>query len=254
MRFILESRRENGIPTLHLYRCRPDGNRPVVFLIHWYTGRKENMLELAYKYASEDCYVILYDSPHHGELEDTEFANLRQLEKDSKMPDAVAESAGFIESIIRENQDSLQGDFNRIALVGFSMGGMIIYQYLATCLSGRVKAAVPCISTPVLEPAYRAYVASTPGAQEFFDENRLKKIAQTQPSNFIANLGELPLLMIIGGEDHEVSVEEMKSFHRRLLPEYKNASRLRLEIQEDVGHSVTEKSHRLILDWIKQYV
>lgn len=254
MKIVIESKRQSGIPTLHMYRSPRRGKLPVVFLIHYYTGRKESLIDVAYRYAREGWYVIQYDSPHHGELEEAEYSRLGQIEKDTMVPDIVAESAGFIDAIIRDTSNAPGVDMERIALVGFSMGGLIIYQYLAHHLSGRIKAAVPCISTPVWEPEFRKYAESAPGAENIINEKWLKEIAKRQPSNFISDLGDLPLLMIIGGDDPEISVEEMKSFYQKLLPRYKDASRLSLVVKKGVGHSVTSDSHQLIIDWIKKYL
>jgi dienelactone hydrolase len=254
MKIVIESKRQRGIPALHMYRSPRRGRLPVVFLIHYHMGSKESLIDVAYRYAREGYYVIQYDSPHHGELEDIEYARLGEVEKDAMMPDIAAESAGFIDTIIRDNQGAHGADMERIALVGFSMGGLVIYQYLAHRLSGRIKAAVPCISTPVWEPEFREYAASVPGAENIFNEKWLKEVAEKQPSNFISDIADLPLLMVIGEDDTELSAEKMRSFYQKLLPHYRDKTRLRLVVQKGVGHSVTAESHQLIMDWIKKYL
>lgn len=145
MKIIIESKEQRKIPTLHIYNACCREKSPVILILHGYMGKKENHINLAYDYAKSGYYVILFDSFHHGGLKDKNFERLSRLEKDSTIIDIMLETAKFINALIDANINNPLADINRVALIGFSMGGNIIYQYISKMLSKRVKAALMVI-------------------------------------------------------------------------------------------------------------
>ena len=254
MQIVIERKEQNKIPTLHIYNICCDKRKPIIFILHGYTGKKENLIEMAYGYARESYYVILFDALHHGELKDKEFEQMSQLEKDSTLVYIMIETAKFINALIDNNINNFRVDINRVALIGFSMGGNIIFEYISKMLSKRVKVAIPCISTPVWGKAVIRYTERTPGAERYFDVKRIREIMKIQPSNFTEGIKELPILIVIGEEDQIVPVDDIKTYYKNLLQNYNDTSKICLEIQKDVGHNITSDSFKKIELWIKKHL
>lgn len=254
MKVMVESKEQSKIPTLHVYKVGSGAKQPVIFILHGYTRRKENYLEMAYGYAREGYYVILFDALHHGELKTKEFDQLSQVEQDSLIVEIMVETAKFINVLIDDNDANPQVDINRVALIGFSMGGNIIFQYLAQLLSERIKVAVPCKATPAWGKALARFTQSTPGAERYIDAKRIAEVTAMQPSNFPECIKDLPVLMVIGDEDPLVPIDDVMAYYRRLQQNYSDQGRICLEIQKGVGHVVAPESFRKIESWIKKYL
>lgn len=101
MKSICETLTLNGIPALTV---SPDGARrcPVVFLQHGFGGRKEDLLDLAWRLASRGCFAVAFDAVHHGEqadvtLEASTYDQWRQ-QMDAARP-ATERHAAFMRSI-----------------------------------------------------------------------------------------------------------------------------------------------------------
>lgn len=253
MDVVVKDMLQSRIPTLHVYNRSGVRRKPVIFMLHGYMEKKESLLEYAYGYAREDYYLVLFDALHHGDAA-VDFQCLSEPEKADKFIGILTESAKYIQILVDGNSNNPRADMNRIALIGRSMGGMIIYQYLAHQSSGRIKAAIPCISTPAWGAPFRRYVENTPGAEKYFDEARLEEIERNQPSNFLKNLSDLPLLMMIGEKDPRMNAEDMQVFYASLLPNYVDKEKLRLEVHKGVGHAVTAEMLQKMLLWIKKYL
>lgn len=254
MRVAIERKVQSKIPTLHIYNMCCNEKKPVIFILHGYTGIKENLIEIGYGYARNGYYVILFDALHHGELKENEFEQLNQLEKDSSIVDTMIETAKFINILINDNSNNPLVDIDRVALIGFSMGGNIIFEYISKMLSERVKVVIPCISTPVWGRAFIKYVERTPGSENYFDTKRIEEIIQIQPSNFIEDIKELPILIVIGEEDQTVPLEDINEYYNTLLENYNYKNKICLEIQKGVGHYVTSESLEKMELWIKEYL
>jgi uncharacterized protein len=254
MSVIIENKVQSSIPTLHVYDISNLEKKPVVLILHGYTGTKEGNIEIAYKLAKEGFYTITFDAVQHGELKNEKFDKLNQLEKDRSILGIMVETANFINTLVNCNADNVNIDIERIALIGFSMGGNIIYYYISRMLLCNVKAVVPFISTPVWGNAYKKYIETTEGAEQYFDKESLEDIYNIQPSNYCNNLMDLPMYIIIGEEDESVPVKDMEDFYNMIKENYIDKSKISFEIQKGIGHSVSPQAFDKSVTWLKSYL
>jgi predicted esterase len=241
----------DNVPTLHLFDEIKTSKKPLVIFLHGYGEKKEENLKLAYKLAMNGAYIVLFDANNHGERQTEEYRKLSNLEKDSLIMRTMIETAKSIDRIIDSISCIPFVEISRTALIGFSMGGNIIYYYISKLYTYAISVVIPCISTPVWGNAFRSYAKQNNGASRYFTEERLKEIEINQPSNNIENYRGQNILVIIGENDPRVNIGEMEEFYKRIKQKAKNSD---LIIQKDIGHRVTDQSKEAIINWIKKHL
>jgi dienelactone hydrolase len=237
-----------------MYPHRADHKRPLVIMIHGLAARKENVLPYAYYVAAEGYHTILFDAHNHGELETAQFREYSDVEKKVHMFTVIFESSKNITTIITAFADHPSVDSNRVGLVGFSMGGMIVYDYISRLRSPKVKAAVPIIATPEWGKAIRRNVTGDPDYAKHFDEQKILRIEQRQPSNYLSALKDFPLLILNGELDEIMPIEDTRSFYQKARQNYTQQKLIQLIEYENIGHTPTFEMISDAVAWLRKYL
>ena len=131
----------------------PD-KKPIVICEHGLSGSKADYQELAKVLAQNGYYVLTPDAYQHGDR--TEGDELTVVE-------AAVVTAGEVDKLLNYCEQLPNVDINRIGMIGFSMGGMVCYYYIANGTYQIDAASIVC-STPDWEEligntvAYSKYV------------------------------------------------------------------------------------------------
>lgn len=254
MTFTLISKQISGIPVLELYSEHAQEKRPLVIMMHGLTARKENVLPYAYFVAKEGYHTILFDASEHGELETTQFRCYSNVQKKSHMYTIIFTSSKNIDTIIEAFADEQSVDHNRVGLIGFSMGGMMVYDYICQIRSPHVKAAVPIIATPAWGKSMRRNLAGDPEYVKHLDEEKILQIDSRQPSNFLSSLKDFPLLILNGELDEIMPIDDIKEFYHRAKQHYTQKDLIQLIEYKEVGHTPTFEMTSEAIAWLKKYL
>lgn len=131
----------------------PD-KKPIIICEHGLSGSKADYQAIAEVFARSGYYVLTPDAYQHGDR--TEGDELTVVE-------AAVVTAGEIDKLLDYCRQLPDVDINRIGMIGFSMGGMVCYYYIANG-SYQIDAACIVCSTPDWEElignavAYSQYV------------------------------------------------------------------------------------------------
>lgn len=249
MDILIRKKTIGGIPLLELYEPGTL-KRPLVIICHGYTGFKELMVTQGYALAAQGYYVVIPDAPTHGERFTGQVGDLM---------DVVNEMAGEIDGFIGHYREEPAADAGRAGLAGYSMGGCVVYEYIARPGS-RIKAAVPVIATPdwasLMGSPYMddlmenvGFKGASKRMQEYIDRG-----AALQPMNRIGTMASTPLLMLNGADDFRMPAAAIEAFYEKIKPLYHNADDVRLIVYPEVGHDGTVEMNREMAEWFKKYL
>lgn len=254
MKLTLKGRRITGIPVLELYSETVHKKRPLVIMMHGLAARKENVLPYAYYVATEGYYTILFDAHDHGELETARFKNYSNLEKKAHIFTVIFKSSGNIDNIMNALGHNRSVDNNNVGLIGFSMGGMIVYDYICRHRSPNVRAAVPIIATPEWGKSVRKNSARDPDYAKYFTEKKISQIENRQPSNCLSTLKDFPLLILNGELDEIMPIDDTKEFYHQAKQHYTQEDLIQLIEYKGVGHTPTFEMAADAIAWFKKYL
>lgn len=254
MEVMIRDRAVQNIPLLELSSKNDIHKKSVLFILHVYLGRKESCLEIGYRFAKKHFLVILFDAHLHGELETAEFRNSDSLEKASRFLEVMQKTTDSISAISTEYENEGFADIRRTGLLGFSMGGNIVYNYLSRGENSNIKAAVCFVSTVAWKSAFDRYRKQTPGADKYLTEEIMDATERTQPLNSLANFKDVPLLMLNGEKDETASIEEARQYYSRLKAIYSRKSHVKLIEYEDIGHEITNEMLDEAETWIQRFL
>jgi dienelactone hydrolase len=165
----------------------------------------------------------------------------------------VVETATYIDPLTKHYRANDLVDVDRTGLLGISMGGAVIYQYLP----GRkpsIKAAVSmvagiasfwCKVLKNLQTWYPAFVVT--------DE----LVASSKPIEsmlFLEGVRDFPLLMQYGEADPLVPVEDVRALHGQVRQNYADQEKITLLTYPGVGHETPAGMYARALEWFKKYL
>ncbi|MCX7711393.1 MAG: alpha/beta fold hydrolase [Clostridia bacterium] len=255
MRITIERKEVKDIPVLEVDDRDAAGKKALVLLFHGFGGKKEDLIDHAQDVAMKGYFCVCIDTCWHGELETEEYRALDFLEKADKMFEAIEKTSDFIDLLIEAYAGHKAADASSVGLMGFSMGGQIVYHYLATTSKENVKAAVPVIATPLWSSAMKDLAGTVPGAEIYFNGTRLQEISTFEPSKkLLEREGVIPVLMINGVKDHSIKIEEMRQFYSLLRNCYKVKDKVRFAEFEGKGHYASKEMLEAAYRWLNKYL
>jgi len=256
MKIIIEKSKVKTIPVVNVYDAEAREKLPVIIMLHGATGKKEDNLERAKMFVEHGFYVLLFDAYGHGELKVEKNEEKYDIHELLKM---YLETSKYINQLIgyyREHTDF--GDFNRVGLLGFSMGAHTIYHYIARERQTCIKASVPIIGSPVWKGFVRKFIEANKGVEKIFDERKIVEfeeyITEIQPSSYINNIKDFPLLMLNGQLDERVPIETIRDFYLKASSIYTYDDNINFIEYKGVGHKVTEEMLSSATKWFKKYL
>jgi dienelactone hydrolase len=251
---ILRRRLISGIPAVEL-SAPPDGEkRPLVIMIHGLEAAKEHVLPYAYRIAQAGFHAVFFDAREHGERTGADFQAASPAEKRGRLYDIIQATAGDIDTVIDDFIDHPRADAGRIGLMGFSMGGMIVYRYVTGRRWPGVRAAVPVIATPAFSEQLNADPAGDPSPAAIQDRRILSRIGGRDPAACLSALRDLPLLILNGTADEHMPIEPIRRFYRQAKKLYGRKTLIRMVEYDGVGHIITPEMMTAAVDWLKRYL
>lgn len=248
MDVVIRRKKIEGIPLLELSPADII-KHPLVLMIHGYGNRKDFMLNQGYFLASQGYMVALPDAWGHGERSPGGIPNFFE---------AVQKTADEIDTIIDYYKEISYAGAERIGLVGYSMGGCVVYEFV--CRPGcRAKAAAAVIGTPDW-----VSLMSMPATAQLFLQYGLI----TSPDDMQALVGlagrihpaakaenaRVPLLMLNGADDPLMDVPPIKTFAGQLTQRRGEDGTVRLSVYPGVGHADTVEMNVEIAMWFANYL
>lgn len=251
----------NSIPVLELYPALQAGRTqqsrepmPLVFIYHGFNSRKERKLQHAYIMAQRGFFVVMPDAIRHGEREDSTFAALAYTAKAEFLFDIVTETAAELDSLLQHYSQSSIIDSTRCGVAGTSMGGMILYEYLAQNGADRIRAGVSIISTPDFGSIIDHSLEENPDFYKAYSQTKIERVKASQPLPHVTKLTNFPLLMLNAEDDPIMPIQQVRTFHDELKRRYTESERLRIKTFQDTGHQTTEAMMIESADWLKTWL
>lgn len=194
-----------GVATVTVRPTSPSGPLPAVVVYHGLGGDKtDNLLRLAVPLADAGCLVVLPDAAMHGERRQQDFHGRLGGDRDAlfleSLKATLAEAPGVMDWV-RERDDV---DETRIATVGVSMGGAVVF-------------ALACGGLEVPLSAVVALMPALPGPGSAVRQ----EAAYRQPDPALCY--PTPLLVIHGTEDRTATYPTCRDFYDALVPHYAEA-------------------------------
>ncbi|NLO36479.1 MAG: alpha/beta fold hydrolase [Clostridiaceae bacterium] len=247
MDILLRTTRQNDVPLLELWRPDLPERRPLVILQHGYLGRKEFILPQAYLLAVSGFFVVAPDACRHGDRSDGKTPALFQ---------SVRETALGLNDLLQAYRDDMRADCVRAGFVGYSMGGLVGFYYLAQA-QVLFKAVCPVIATPDF-----AAVADAPQTRLMFEQAGLgseqafeAQRAEARRDNPAARpIRPLPLLIQAGEADPLIPADSIRRFEEKMKPQYQNPENLSVLIYPGQGHADTIEMNQQIVAFLRRHL
>lgn len=206
------------------------GPFPCVLLLHGFSGSKNDWWQddsyiqgglLTKQLVASGYAVLALDAQYHGELiANNEFQSPRVFAFEKKWHAQLRDMHGQTVKDYRLALDYLETrkeiDSSRIGAVGYSMGGMMVFNLSA--IDARVKVSVAAVA-PVIK----------------------KQHSVMGTINFAPYITKQPFLMLMGTTDQNYSMEEAQTIYKNIGSKTKNIH-------------FYEGGHRLPKDWVKTSV
>lgn len=209
--------------------------KPVVLLLHGLDSNKEVFEGMATVLAQTGFLVVVPDLYLHGE---------RTAKSDMTPVHIAVKSSGEMDLILKYYEGTKLADISRVGILGFSMGGMTAYHYVA---NGQypVKALATVCSTAnweELKSGTTIYNRYSRGrliglSQKVYEEVNQYVDANT-PYAGVLEKTDVAYGIIIGGKDPIIPCEGTVKMCEDL--QAKGADVL-VEYKQDKGHDVTEE-------------
>jgi pimeloyl-ACP methyl ester carboxylesterase len=255
----IRKRRIGGIPVLECYN-RHLRNGPLLFLLHGFSGEKENFRKQLLELASQGYYGVAMDNRGHGERQQEDAFRKLVSEENGlnmlKVRQLIKDSADDLVSLINYYSECENPSINplRIGVAGISMGGFITYR--AMMLDSRIKVGTPLIASPFWEDLPGNLPKELKVNREPEVINALNEYSQKySPGYHPECFAPRPLLIQIGADDRHFDVGRVTTFYQKIMPNYhENAERVKLDILPNVAHEVTPEMWSNAVNWLKRYL
>ncbi len=251
MKILIDHHRVQDIPVLEFYNPEAVEKLPVVILLHGFSGRKEHCFSQGYQLAQRGYYAVSVDLYLHGEAAEGEFVPALVT---PRLDEVLTHSAESIAQLVAIYAQNAVADGSRIGLLGISLGGAVVYQYL-----------------PHRHPHVRTAVAQVAGATPFWPLT-FRKIKQHFPEFgvtaavldaveqraraevFLEGLSDFPLLMQYGQADPIVPIEEIRRVHRQIESQYTRPDLLKLDEYPNTAHETPPLMFERAWQWLEKYL
>ncbi len=267
MKIICETRAIDGIPALTV--C-PDRARrcPVVFLLHGFGGRKEDLLDLAWRLASRGCFAVAFDAAHHGERADGLLESFDDpqrctyplesgLDRYVLMHQVVVETSRDLAALLDRLAADKRADVTHCGVTGVSMGAFSAYHAAAT--EPRMAAIAPVVSMPAFADRWDDVTLEASTYDQWREQMAAAQPATERHGEFLRSIDPFPhmaaffprpLFMLCGDLDTDQPKSYTLRLYRALLPVYTaHPDRLKLKIYDGVRHELAPEMMDDVADW-----
>jgi dienelactone hydrolase len=283
---VFSSQADQRVPVLLL---KPDGIKPgtklpVVIVLHGTGGKKEGNLGLMKTLAGKGFMAVAPDGRYHGERcakgsgTADYYAAIAQAFKDGRSHPWLYDTVYDVMRLIDYLQTRPDVDPRRIALLGFSKGGM--ETYLAAAADQRIAVAIPCIGVQSYRYAlennqWKGRIGTVQGAADAaakeagvptIDTDFVKRFYdRVVPGIYdsfdgpamLPLIAPRPLLVINGDSDDKTPLPGVKLAAEAARAAYQKAGvpdHFVLNIQENTGHRVNPESTKQAVEWVEKWL
>jgi uncharacterized protein len=251
MKILIDHRRVKEIPVLEFYNPEAPARLPLLLLLHGFSGKKEHCFTSAYQLAQNGYYAVSIDLHLHGEQAEGEFV---PSIVGPRLGEVIEQSGACIDPLLAAYAQEGLADPERVGLLGFSLGGSVIYRYL-----------------PRRQPQVRAAVALIAGAEPFWPLT-MRRVMQHYPDfgvtealvahmerahttrPFLAGVIDFPLLMQYGQDDPIVPIEEVRRLVQQVKRRYTRPERIGFVEHAHTGHETPAEMLLLAGQWFEKYL
>ena len=184
-------------------------DEPVVVVSNGINSTKQDSILSGLELSKAGYTAILIDNAGHGNF---------SVVDNTLFPDLVKLSGEYINTLLKEIKDSSDFDGSKVALLGFSMGGMNSF-YQAAFGDIVPYAIVSVNSSPdyiILENADLVYTKYLNGKIEYVDSADIEKINSLlktySPVQNISKLSTIPTLLVNATEDEYFPIESIREY------------------------------------------
>ena len=242
----------NSIPVIELYREKVEREqRPIIIILHGFDSSKERKLQHAYIAAAAGAFVVLPDAVRHGDREDAAFAALSYEQKAGFLFDIVEETAAEIDTILDHYQQQSFIRTGDCGLIGTSMGGMIVYEYLARFGVDRIRASAVIISTPDFGSVIDRSLKNK-AYENILSPSQIQRIKSGQPLPSILGLRDFPLYLVNAEDDPTIPIEPVRALYKKLHHSYSEKDTVRMRTYRDNGHRTTPEMMKESVEWLSK--
>jgi alpha-beta hydrolase superfamily lysophospholipase len=242
----------SSIPVLEMRLDTSPNNSPVLIILHGFNGNKEKELPTGYRFAKCGYTVVLFDAHLHGESETQAFRESERIAQLGKTLEIWTATCQRTMALIEQYRR--QDSHRRIGLLGKSMGGFVVFQYLSKKTKPKIEAVVCLVSSPSWVSLFEMSNARYPGMTRYFNEAYLAEARATQPINFLEHFEDTPLLILNGKEEQKFSIDDLPNVVERLRGVYTDRSHVRSVVYEGIGHEVTPMMLREAEEWLQVFL
>lgn len=244
----------NSIPVLELYREKMQHDRrPILIIMHGFDSCKERKLQHAYMAAAAGSFVVLPDAVRHGEREDSAFAALSYEQKAEFLFDIVEETAAEIHTILDHYRQQSFIHSEACGLIGSSMGGMIIYEYLSRYGTDRLKVCGIIISSPDFGSIIDRNLENEAYAN-ILPPSEIKRIKARQPLPAIQQLRDFPLCLLNAEDDPIMPIQPVKNLYSTLHQAYTQKEAIKMHTYRNSGHQTTTEMMKESVEWMHSWL
>jgi hypothetical protein len=223
-----------GVPVLLARPGEHRGPRPVVLWLHGFRAAAEDNRDELARLAAEGFLAVGVDAVGHGARRDARLADRIAASPGGALPVMLAladATARELPALVAALIDDEGGDPARVALVGVSMGGYLVYR------------AVPALST-------LAAAVALLGSPEWPDPESPHR----RPSAF----HDVALLSITAARDVNVPPDAARRFHAALAIGHPRPERARYLELPDAEHLMNaaqwNAAIEAVLDWLRVHL
>lgn len=267
MKIILETLTIDHIPALTA--CPGDARRcPVVFLLHGFGGRKEDLLDLAFRLAGRGLFAVAFDAIHHGERADGMLESFDDpqrctypvesgLDRYVLMHQVVVETGRDLAVLLDRLAANARADVTRCGVTGVSMGAFSAYY--AASNEPRIAAAAPIIGMPAFAERWEDVTLEASTYDQWREQMDAARPATERHAAFMRSIDPAPrlaaffprpLFMLCGDLDTHQPKSYTLRLYRALLPVYADRpDRLKLKIYDGVGHELAPGMTEDVAGW-----
>jgi dienelactone hydrolase len=162
----------------------------------------------------------------------------------------IKETADDIPSLIDNFISEKQVDAARIGMIGMSMGGFTTFRALV--IEERITVAAPIIASPYFDEKPKDVpIITRPEITQ-----ALKAYSREfSPAHFPDRFYPRAILIQVGRKDQHLDAGRVAQFYQNLTSYYRERpDRLKLIVEEKIGHEFTNSMWSNTINWFKRYL